>query len=223
MRERSVTAIGLVALIGLSGCAAMQDRRWSYCAVAGGVLGAAAGAGTAGGLVNAYEGGSGGSHQETGEAAGGGAVVGAAVGALLGHLICDPKVQAPPPPPPPAPPPPPPPPKHIQLSADTYFDFDRATLKPAGKERIDAEIMPPMKEHPNLRALVEGYTDSIGSDAYNLRLSERRAEAVRDYMVERGIQASRITTKGWGKANPVASNSTKEGRAKNRRVEITEE
>src|SRR6266850_1622582 len=185
MRERSGTAIGLVALMALSGCAAMQERRWSYCAVAGGVLGAAAGAGTAGGLVNAYEGGSGGSHQETGEAAGGGAVVGAAVGALLGHLICDPKVQAPPPPPPPAPPPPPPPPKHIQLSADTYFDFDRATLKPAGKEKVDEEVVRPMKEHPNLRALVEGHTDSIGSDAYNLRLSERRANAVRDYMIER--------------------------------------
>jgi len=220
MRDRRVTAIGLVGLMILTGCSAMQERRWSYCALAGGLVGAAVGAGTAGGLVNAYEGGHGGSHQETGEAAGAGAVGGAAVGTLLGHLLCDPKEQAPPPPPPP---PPPPAPKKIELSADAYFDFNKATLKPAGKEKIDAEVVAPMKEHPNLRALVEGHTDSIGSDAYNQRLSERRANAVRDYMVSRGIDAQRIMTKGWGKSKPIASNKTKEGRARNRRVEITEE
>ena len=109
------------------------------------------------------------------------------------------------------------------LSADSYFDFNKATLKPAGKERIDSEIIPPMKEHSELRALVEGHTDSIGSEAYNLRLSERRANAVADYMESQGISSSRITTKGWGKSKPVADNRTKEGRAKNRRVEITEE
>ena len=220
MRDRRVTAIGLVGLMILTGCSAMRERRWSYCALAGGLVGAAVGAGTAGGLVNAYEGGHGGSHQETGEAAGAGAVGGAAVGTLLGHLLCDPKEQAPPPPPPP---PPPPAPKKIELSADAYFDFNKATLKPAGKEKIDAEVVAPMKEHPNLRALVEGHTDSIGSDAYNQRLSERRANAVRDYMVSRGIDAQRIMTKGWGKSKPIASNKTKEGRARNRRVEITEE
>src|SRR5207249_2045171 len=153
MRDRRVTAIGLVGLMILTGCSAMRERRWSYCALVGGLVGAAVGAGTAGGLVNAYEGGHGGSHQETGEAAGAGAVGGAAVGTLLGHLLCDPKEQAPPPPPPP---PPPPAPKKIELSADAYFDFNKATLKPAGKEKIDAEVVAPMKEHPNLRALVEG-------------------------------------------------------------------
>src|SRR5206468_3138880 len=69
---------------------------------------------------------------------------------------------------------------------------------------------------------VEGHTDSIGSDAYNQRLSERRANAVADYMEAQGISSSRITTKGWGKSKPVADNRTKEGRARNRRVEITE-
>ncbi len=68
--------------------------------------------------------------------------------------------------------------------------------------------------------MVTGYTDSIGSDAYNLRLSERRAATVRDALVADGIAESRITTKGMGKANPVASNATEEGRAHNRRVEI---
>ena len=212
MRDRRVTAIGLVALLILSGCSAMQERRWSYCAVAGGLVGAAVGAGTAGGLVNAYE--KERSQEHTGAAAGGGAVI--------GHLICDPTEEAPPPPPPP-PPPSPPQKKHIELSADSYFDFNKATLKPAGKERIDSEIIPPMKEHSELRALVEGHTDSIGSEAYNLRLSERRANAVADYMESQGISSSRITTKGWGKSKPVADNRTKEGRAKNRRVEITEE
>ena len=222
MRDRRVTAIGLVALLILSGCSAMQERRWSYCAVAGGLVGAAVGAGTAGGLVNAYE--KERSQEHTGAAAGGGAVVGAGLGTIIGHLICDPTEEAPPPPPPPPPPSPPPPQKkHIELSADSYFDFNKATLKPAGKERIDSEIIPPMKEHPELRALVEGHTDSIGSEAYNLRLSERRANAVADYMESQGISSSRITTKGWGKSKPVADNRTKEGRAKNRRVEITEE
>jgi len=220
MRDRRVTAIGLVALLILSGCSAMQERRWSYCAVAGGLVGAAVGAGTAGGLVNAYE--KERSQEHTGAAAGGGAVVGAGLGTIIGHLICDPTEEAPPPPPPP-PPPSPPQKKHIELSADSYFDFNKATLKPAGKERIDSEIIPPMKEHSELRALVEGHTDSIGSEAYNLRLSERRANAVADYMESQGISSSRITTKGWGKSKPVADNRTKEGRAKNRRVEITEE
>ena len=223
MRDRRVGIIGVVALLILSGCSAMQERRWSYCAIAGGVVGAAVGAGTAGGLVNAYE--KGRTEAETGAAAGGGAVGGAVIGTLLGHLICDPVEEAPPPPPPPSPPPPPPPPmkKHIELSADAYFDFNKAILKPEGKRRIDEEIVPPMKEHPELRALVEGHTDSIGSEAYNLRLSERRAKAVADYMESQGISTSRITTKGWGKSKPIADNKTKEGRAKNRRVDVTEE
>ena len=220
MRDWRVTAIGLVGFMILTGCSAMQERRWSYCAVAGGLVGAAVGAGTAGGLVNAYE--KQRSDEHTGAAAGGGAVVGAAIGTLLGHIICDPTEEAPPPPPPPSAPPPPAP-RKISLSADTYFDFDKSTLKPGGKERIDAEVVAPMKEHANLRALVEGHTDSIGTEAYNQRLSERRANAVADYMESRGISAQRITTKGWGKSKPIESNKTKEGRAKNRRVEITEE
>src|SRR5207237_731906 len=112
--------------------------------------------------------------------------------------------------------------KKISLAADTYFDFDKATLKPEGKQKL-AEVVRELKANPNIRVLVEGHTDSIGSDAYNQRLSERRAKAVADYMESEGITASRITTKGWGKTKPVASNKTKEGRAQNRRVEITED
>src|SRR5207249_7669531 len=93
MRDQRVTALGLAAILILSGCSAMRERRWSYCAVAGGLAGAAVGAGTAGGLVNAYE--KNRSDEHTGAAAGGGAVVGAAIGALLGHVICDPTEEAP--------------------------------------------------------------------------------------------------------------------------------
>ena len=221
MRDQRVTTIVLVGLMILTGCSAMHERRWGGCAVAGGIIGGLAGAGTAGGLVNGYEEDHGGSHEETGIAAGAGAVGGALLGALLGHVICDPQEEAPPPPPPPAPPAPVVK-KHIELSADTYFDFDKATLKPAGEVKVE-EVVQTMKQHPEVRATIEGHTDSVGSDAYNQRLSERRANAVRDYMVAHGIAAARITTRGYGESKPIASNKTAEGRSQNRRVEITEE
>src|SRR5438094_6638820 len=159
MRDRSVTAIGLVGLMILMGCSAVRERRWGYCALAGGLVGAAVGAGTAGGLVNAYEGGHGGSHQETGEAAGAGAVGGAAVGTVLGHLLCDPKEQAPPPPPPPAPPPPPPAPRKIETISGPNFDFDKVHLRPAGEAKVEHAVRV-MQENPSMRVVVEGYTDS---------------------------------------------------------------
>jgi OOP family OmpA-OmpF porin len=99
------------------------------------------------------------------------------------------------------------------------FDFDKATLKPDGKRMVD-EAVRLMVEQPSLQVTVEGHTDAVGSEGYNQRLSERRARAVRDYMVAEGIAADRITTKGWGKSKPVATNDTAEGRAENRRVEI---
>jgi outer membrane protein OmpA-like peptidoglycan-associated protein len=113
-------------------------------------------------------------------------------------------------------------PKRIELSADAHFDFGSAKLKPAGERKID-EIVQAMQESPEVRIMVEGYTDSVGSEPYNQRLSERRADAVRDYMTARGIAAARIETRGHGEASPVASNDTAEGRAQNRRVVITTE
>src|SRR5438093_2431997 len=133
MHDRKVTAVGLAAVLILSGCSAMRERRWSYCAVGGGLVGAAVGAGTAGGLVNAYE--KGRTEEETGAAAGAGAVGGALLGTLLGHALCDPMEEAPPPPPPVAAPPPPPPPAKgtkIATVGAANFDFDRAELKPSG-------------------------------------------------------------------------------------------
>ena len=220
MGWRSIVAVGLIGVFGLTGCSEMHERRWGWCAVGGGLVGAVAGAGLAGGLVNTY-GNPEHDHENTGIAAGSGAVGGGLLGALIGHLLCDPVEEAPPPPPPP-PPPPAPVHKKVELQADTYFDFNKATLKPAGKEKID-DVVREMKANPSVKALVEGHTDSIGSEAYNQKLSERRANAVADYMESQGIDSSRITTKGWGKTKPIASNKTKEGRAQNRRVEITED
>ena len=77
-----------------------------------------------------------------------------------------------------------------------------------------------MRAEPTLVVVVEGHTDSIGSDAYNMKLSQRRANTVRDYMVKKGISPSRIKTEAFGETKPIASNKTAEGRAQNRRVEI---
>ncbi len=219
MRRTALMALGAMALFAVSGCSAMRERRWGWCAVGGGILGAAVGAGTAGGLVNAYE--KRRNDEDTGAAAGAGAVGGAVVGTLLGHLICDPRMETPPPPPVaqlPPPPAPPPGTKMVELHGP-HFDFDRSELKPEGKRRVDEGVRV-MKEHPSMRVSVEGHTDAIGSVAYNQKLSERRAKTVRDYMVSQGIESSRISTEGFGKSRPIASNDTAEGRAQNRRVEI---
>ncbi|HLX81907.1 MAG TPA: OmpA family protein [Burkholderiales bacterium] len=137
-------------------------------------------------------------------------------------LMPKPEMAPPPPPPPPASPPPPKPApvaEKVTLAADVLFDFDKAVIKPAGKERLDdlaAKVM-----SINLEVVIAiGHTDSIGSDAYNQKLSVRRAESVKAYLVSKGVEPNRIYTEGKGKKQPVASNKTKDGRAKNRRVEI---
>ena len=220
MRFRGVAVLVLVVGFVLSGCSAMQERRWSYCAVGGGLLGAAVGAGAAGALVNEYEAGNGGSDEEVVASAVGAGVGGAVLGTLLGHMICDPQKEAPAPPLPVATPRPAPLPKKISLSADALFDFDSAKLRPLGKQKVE-ELVEGLKENPSVRVLVEGHTCSIGTEKYNQKLSERRANAVRDYMVSLGIGASRITTRGYGESKPIESNNTAAGRAKNRRVDIT--
>ncbi|MEX0638041.1 MAG: OmpA family protein, partial [Burkholderiales bacterium] len=102
---------------------------------------------------------------------------------------------------------------------DLLFDTGRAQLK-AGAFRTLDRLAAFMRDYPERSLEVEGYTDSVGSDAFNLTLSQRRADAVRAALLSRGVEGSRITTSGLGKANPVASNDTAEGRQRNRRVEI---
>jgi OOP family OmpA-OmpF porin len=107
----------------------------------------------------------------------------------------------------------------VTLAADVLFDFDKAVVKPEGRTKLD-DLVGKMKAI-NLEVIIAiGHTDSIGSDAYNQKLSMRRATAVKDYLVSKGIAANRIYTEGKGEKQPVASNSTKDGRAKNRRVDL---
>jgi outer membrane protein OmpA-like peptidoglycan-associated protein len=99
------------------------------------------------------------------------------------------------------------------------FDFNKYTLKPEARERL-ARVSGIVLAYPDLKLQIEGYTDSIGSEEYNQTLSEKRAEAVRDYLVSSGVGMNNVAARGLGKADPVADNSTAAGRKLNRRVEM---
>lgn len=99
------------------------------------------------------------------------------------------------------------------------FDFDKATIKPDSAAILDQGVAK-LNEVGDANVKIVGHTDSIGSEEYNQKLSERRANAVRDYFVAHGIAALRLTTEGRGESEPIASNETKEGRYQNRRVEL---
>jgi OOP family OmpA-OmpF porin len=101
-----------------------------------------------------------------------------------------------------------------------HFDFDKSRIRKSDDAELNRGI-DFVKKYPDSKVRVEGYTDSIGTNKYNQKLSERRAEAVKNYLVHKGaVGASKITSVGYGETNPIASNKTKQGRAKNRRVEI---
>lgn len=152
------------------------------------------------------------------------------------------------PPPAPQPPPPPPPPADTDgdgvtdnldrcpdtprgVAVDAYgcprvgsitlegvnFELNSAQLTPSSRDVLDG-IAADLKKYPRLKIELQGHTDSSGSDAYNLNLSQRRAEAVRNYLIEQGVSPSQLEAKGYGEAQPIADNKTAEGRAKNRRV-----
>ncbi len=128
-------------------------------------------------------------------------------------------VAKPAPAPAPTPAPQPPAATKVTYAADAFFDFDKSVLKPEGKAKLD-DLVSKVKDI-NLEVIIAvGHTDSVGTDAYNQRLSVRRAEAVKAYLVSRGIEKNRVYTEGKGEKQPVADNKTAEGRAKNRRVEI---
>ena len=107
----------------------------------------------------------------------------------------------------------------VTYAADAFFDFDKAVLKAEGKAKLD-DLVSKVKAI-NLEVIIAvGHTDATGDDAYNQKLSVARSEAVKAYLVSKGIEKNRVYTEGKGEKQPVADNKTKEGRAKNRRVEI---
>lgn len=99
------------------------------------------------------------------------------------------------------------------------FDFDKAVIRPQDYAKLDQDI-DALKAWGDVDVEVAGHTCSIGTEEYNLGLSQRRAEAVRNYLVSKGVPADRLTVRGYGESRPVASNATREGRAQNRRVEL---
>lgn len=109
--------------------------------------------------------------------------------------------------------------ERIAIVTNINFDFDRAEVRQNVKQRL-ARVIQLLKEMPKVDVEIVGYTDNIGSQAYNLALALRRAESVRNYMVARGIDDARLSVAGRGKTDPLVSNATPEGRAVNRRVEF---
>lgn len=126
------------------------------------------------------------------------------------------------------PPPPPPPPKRVEVEEERirvdekiHFEFDSAKIREESHELLD-EIAQVIKDHPELTKIrIEGHTDIRGSEAYNQDLSKRRAQSVTDYLVDQGgVERKRLIVKGYGFSEPIATNETEEGMAKNRRVEF---
>ena len=122
-------------------------------------------------------------------------------------------------PPPPPPPPPAPVSEKVTFAADAFFNVAKWDLKPEGKAKLD-DLVSKMSGI-NLEVIIAvGHTDSDGGDAYNQKLSVKRSESVKAYLVSKGVEKNRVYTEGKGEKQPVADNKTKEGKQKNRRVEI---
>ncbi|MGA6098993.1 OmpA family protein [Stutzerimonas marianensis] len=190
----------------LAGCAGVQKEDWPTCAAVGGVTGAALGA------------------IESSTYAGYGALIGGGMAAAYCWANGTEQetvamVETVQPEPAPAAPEPEPAAEPVRVELDVKFDFDRAEVKQDSMDDI-RDLADFMKQYGQTTTVVEGHTDSVGTDAYNQRLSERRANAVRDVLVNQyGLDGSRVDSVGYGESRPVADNSTEEGRAINRRVE----
>ena len=110
------------------------------------------------------------------------------------------------------------PPRHYRLD-NVHFDFDKASLRPDSYDQLK-ELLEWLQRHEEIKIEIAGHTDNIGSDAHNLKLSQDRANTIRNYLTGKGIKAIRLTAKGYGATEPVADNSTEEGRQLNRRTEV---
>jgi outer membrane protein OmpA-like peptidoglycan-associated protein len=219
-----VRKLGVFCLIAvlLSGCSYYssmspdQQNGLVGGAIAGTMIGGAVGCGVAAGV------GSGTSTTDYAIGCPVGAVVGGIIGGIVGYKLAKPApppVAAAPPPPPPPPPPPAPAPQERIVLRGVHFDFNRANIRADAAPILD-EAADILGKHPNVTVDVNGYCDIIGSYRYNMKLSDRRADAVAGYLEGKGIAANRLITHGYGKTHFVATNSTAEGRAENRRVEL---
>tara|TARA_R110000782_G_scaffold70844_2_gene142287 strand:+ start:296 stop:922 length:627 start_codon:yes stop_codon:yes gene_type:complete len=191
----------IVASSLLTGCAGLQKTDWPTCAAVGGVGGAALGA------------------IESSTWAGGGALVGAGTAAaycwvhgageeqvVMVEEVMEEPVMAEPA-------------EAVRVELDVKFDFDKAQVKPESYGDIK-NLADFLTQYPQTTTVVEGHTDAVGSDAYNQTLSERRANAVRDVLVNQyGVGSNRVNAVGYGETRPVADNANADGRAVNRRVE----
>ncbi|MCX5901302.1 MAG: OmpA family protein [Proteobacteria bacterium] len=206
MKSKAIVLM-VAALFVFTGCSTMSKR--AKCACVGAAAGAAVG-GTAGAIIGDM----GPTHDNRlgGGLIGGGA--GALIGGIIGYMVCKEE-------------PVPPPVKVEEPKCDkivinsVQFDFDKAVIKPEFYPILDeaaAALQKPACATKNVT--IEGNTCNMGSDKYNQKLSEKRAAAAKQYMVDKGLSAARFTAVGSGEANPIADNKTKKGRAMNRRVEF---
>jgi OOP family OmpA-OmpF porin len=222
------TGLAVIMVAPLGGCATNGGPSPGVCAAIGAGVGAVGG-GVGGGLYSANN-----TDRDHNEWEGAGiAAASTVVGAGLGYLVCslmeeepkpEPRRAQAPPPPKPAPTPPPAPARPdpcaglVRLEG-IKFDNDKSVLGPNAPAILD-ETVTALQRCPEKRVSLSAYTDSNGSSKYNEALSQRRADSVREYLVSHGVAASRIEARGLGESNPVADNSTPEGRAENRRVEL---
>lgn len=225
------TALPLILVSSvLTGCAGLQKTDWPMCAAVGGVTGAALGAIESGSLaagVGAAAAGVGAAYcwvHGDGDEDGDGVpdsrdkCPGTPKGTPVDANGCPPPVPAPMPV---AAEPAPLPKEETIVIRNVHFEFDKATLTAADRSQLDTVATRLKTEATTARLSVSGHTDSVGSNAYNQRLSEQRAKAVTDYLVSNGVpRASVVSVKGVGEAQPVADNNTADGRAMNRRTEI---
>lgn len=242
MKARSLLVVTLVAATGLQGCTFANrfvEKPWGKGTWIPAAVCAAAGAGAGYAVQDALLGTStvtvydssgnviGHSSEKDNAQYWMGALAGAAIMSvvcgLAGHYFLDPEEEAPPPPPTPTPTPSPeslpaPSSKRLVLRG-VNFDFNKSDIRPDSRPVLD-EAAEVLAAHPGVRIAVEGYTDSKGTDAYNEKLSVRRAEAVFRYLVNRGVAPERMEVIGYGETRPVADNDTEQGRAENRRVEL---
>jgi outer membrane protein OmpA-like peptidoglycan-associated protein len=212
---------GLVLTL-ISGCAITPPQPGQpSCWRAGAILGAMAGGAGAGFGTAAL------TQKEGPRIAGGfgGAIAGGLAGGLAQYYLVGCPPEAPPPPPvatptpAPTPTPVPPKPREKIVLRGVHFDFNKAKIRPGDAAILD-EAAETLKAHPSVTVNVNGYCDAIGSVEYNLKLSQRRAEAVAQYLEDHGVPESHLVPHGYGKTDFVASNDTAEGRAQNRRVEL---